>query len=157
MQLNDVPVKSVQSCAFKIGNTGYVYNDRYNQASNIWDLMCSFADDCMANASAFGDANFGYAVFGQKTGNGPNNLSNELWWFEPLDLTSNEDINKAEKTIQFYSDANRAVYINFPSPEVYSISVYDLIGRCESTESLQIKDNNFNWINKYTANGLHFI
>jgi len=164
VQLNDVPVASDQSSAFKIGNTGYVYNVgqnnkdmyRYNQDSDTWDLMCSFADARLSNASAFGTDNFGYVVFGENT-DAQNTPSNELWRFEPLDLTSNNEINKAEKNIQLFSDADGAIHINFPLPEVYSISVYDLTGRCISSESIMVSENYFNKVNKYTANGLHFI
>jgi hypothetical protein len=164
VQLNDVPVASSQSCAFKIGNTGYVYNVgqdnkdmyRYNQDLDTWDLMCSFADNRLANASAFGDASFGYIVFGQKSLPGENVSSNELWRFEPLDLTLNNEINNAKKNIQLFSDADGSIHINFPLPEVYSISVYDLTGRCISSESIMVSESNFNWINKYTAKGLHF-
>jgi hypothetical protein len=164
VQLNDVPVASDQSCAFKIGNTGYVYNVgqnlkdmyRYNQTSDTWDLMCSFADNRMANASAFGDENYGFVVFGQNT-NSQNTSSNELWRFEPVDLTSNLELNTTEKAIQLFSDGTGAISVHFPKTDIYQVSVYDLTGRCISTETMQINASDLNLTKNFNINGLHFI
>lgn len=163
VQLNDVPVASAQSCAFKIGNTGYVYNVgqdnknmyRYNQDLDTWDLMCSFGDVRLPNASAFGTDSFGYVVFGENSNN--QNTSNELWRFEPLDLTGNDDINSTEKTVQLFSDNEGAISIAFPKAEIYTLSIYDLAGRCINTEKISVSNNDLNVIKKYNANGLHFI
>ena len=161
VQLNDVPVGSDQSCAFKIGNTGYVYNVgqdqkdmyRYNQTSDTWNYMCSFAENRIPNASAFSDNNFGYVVFGG-SGFAP---SNELWRFEPLDPTGNNELNSTEKSIQLFTDGSGTVSINFPKTEIYTLSIYDFTGKCLSSETLQENTTDYNLIKKYNLNGLHFI
>jgi hypothetical protein len=164
VQLADVPVASDQSCAFKIGNTGYVYNVgqnlkdiyRYDQQTDTWNLICSFANNRKSNASAFGDTNFGYVIFGENT-DLQNASSNELWRFEPIDLTINKELNKVEKSIQLFSDAKGTLNINFPNSEIYVISIYDLTGRCICTETIQINAANLNLIKNFNFNGLHLI
>jgi hypothetical protein len=165
-RLNDLNVGGAgrQSSAFKINNTGYMYNVspgrimiRYNETTDSWVQICNFAQERIANASSFGTTEFGYVVFGQITGSSGNISSNQLWQFEPVDLSSSvEDV--LEENIQVYSGGDGELHVNISQPGIYQLDLFDLTGRRLATEKIQSANFAYQFTLKHNElKGIHLL
>lgn len=154
-QLNELNVGGAgrQSSAFKIGNTGYMYNVspgrlmiRYDVLTDSWVQMCNFAEERFANSSAFGTDEYGYVVFGTYSGSSGTISSNQLWQFEPVDLSSN--IDELEEFYQVYSGGDGLLHFSFSKPGHYHAKLFDLTGKLVSDE--YIHADHFGFIRSIT-------